>query len=184
MTTDARERLLEAAQEHFYRDGIRATGVDRLVEAAQVAKMTLYHHFGSKDDLVAAYLRRRHQDWEARLAARREGEASAEGRMLAVFDAYLETASRPGHRGCPFINAAAEVPEEDHPAREVIRAHKESVRRVLREEAVAAGGPEELGDQLFLLLEGGQATAGLEGTPEPLRWARQAAERLIAAHLD
>lgn len=182
--TNAQERLLEAAQDLFYRQGIGATGVDRLVEAADVAKMTLYNNFGSKDELVAAYLTRRHEAWERRLEAHVERADSPDERLLAVFDAYLESASEPGHRGCAFLNAAAELPREGHPARAVIRSHKESVRELLREQAAtaAAEAPDELAEQLFLLLEGAIVTAGIRGGTGPLRSARAAAERLIAAH--
>lgn len=183
-TTDAQQRLLEAAEDLFYRHGIGATGVDRLVEAADVAKMTLYNNFGSKDELVAAYLARRHRAWEHRLEAHLERADSPKQRLLATFDAYLESASEPGHRGCAFLNAAAEVPQEGHPARAVVRSHKDSVRELLREQAATAtvDASEELADQLFLLLEGAIVTAGVHGSAEPLQWARAAAERLIATH--
>lgn len=180
----ARTRLLETADRMFYEEGIRATGIDRLVEEADVAKMTLYNHFGSKDDLVLAYLQERHADWLRRLDTHLDRATTPLEEILAVFDAYIESAARRGHRGCVFINAAAELSEPDHPAREVVVENKESVRSLLADRAGAAGlrEPGSLADQLFLLLEGGIVTAGIQGDADPLRWARIAAESLIAAH--
>jgi len=174
---------MEAADRLFYEEGIRATGIDRLVEEADVAKMSLYNNFGSKDDLVVAYLRWRHDDWLRRLAIHLERADSPVEAMLAVFDAYLESAVQPGYRGCAFINAAAEIPRADHPARAVVKENKEGVQSLLNEKAAEAGArdPRSLAGQLYLLLEGGIVTAGVRSDPEPLRWARAAAETLIAA---
>lgn len=119
-TTSARERLLEAPEDLLYRHGIGATGVDRLVEAADVAKMTPYNNFGSKDELVAAYLARRHESWERHLRAHLHRAGAATARLLAVFDAYTESASEPGHRGCGFLNAAAGAEAPDTLAEQLI----------------------------------------------------------------
>lgn len=172
---------MQSADRLFYQEGIHATGIDRLVEDAGVAKMTLYNNYSSKDELVGAWLTWRHQDWERRLADRLAGARSATDRVLAVFDAYLDTATEPDHRGCVFLNAAAEIPSAEHPARAVVLSHKEGVRRFLIEQAGESGSdrPEELGEQLFVLLEGGVVTAGVRGDPQPLRAARAAAERLL-----
>jgi AcrR family transcriptional regulator len=182
-TLSPRDRLLRAADELFYQEGIHASGIDRLVEIADVAKMTLYNNYRSKDELVAAWLAWRHEDWEGRLAKRLEHSESATERILAVFDAYLDSATEPEHRGCVFLNAAAEIPSPDHPARTVVRSHKDSVRDFLIREAEELGtdDPEGLGEQLFVLLEGGVVTAGVRGDPEPVRTARAAAVTLLAA---
>lgn len=183
-TLSARERLLRAADELFYREGIHATGIDRLVESADVAKMTLYNNYGSKDELVAAWLSWRHEDWERRLARRLAQSESATDEIRAVFDTYIDTATEPGHRGCVFLNAAAEIPGPGHPARPVVRSHKDSVRDFLVERAERLGttNAEELGEQLFVLLEGGVVTAGVRGDPAPIRAARAAAETLLSAY--
>jgi AcrR family transcriptional regulator len=177
----ARDRLIQAADELFYREGIHATGIDRLVEVADVAKMTLYNNYSSKDELVAAWLSWRHEDWERRLAKKLERSDSASQRILAVFDTYLDSATEPRHRGCVFLNAAAEIPSPEHPARPVVRAHKDSVRDFLIEQARELGAvdPGGLGEQLFVLLEGGVVTAGVRRDPEPIRAARSAAETLL-----
>lgn len=181
-TLSARDRLIRAADELFYSEGIHATGIDRLVEVADVAKMTLYNNYSSKDELVAAWLSWRHEDWERRLAKKLEQSDSASQRILAVFDTYLDTAAEPGHRGCVFLNAAAEIPAPDHPARPIVRSHKDSVREFLVDQAreLGAPDPEVLGEQLFVLLEGGVVTAGVRGDPRPLEAARSAAGTLLA----
>lgn len=182
-TPSARERLIQAADTLFYREGIHATGIDRLVEAADVAKMTLYNNYSSKDELVAAWLTWRQENWEQNLASRLDRAESGTDRILAVFDAYLDSATEPGHRGCVFLNAAAEIPAAEHPARAVVLSHKKSVRQFLVEQAREYGAqePEELGEQLFVLLEGGVVTAGLRGDPGSIRAARSAAETLLDA---
>lgn len=179
----ARQRLIQAADTLFYREGIHATGIDRLVETANVAKMTLYNNYSSKDELVAAWLTWRHENWEQRLAGRLDRAKSATDRILAVFDAYLDSATEPGHRGCAFLNAAAEIPSAQHPARAVVLSHKQGVREFLIEQANEYGAdkPEELGEQLFVVLEGGVVTAGVQGDPDPIRAARSAAETLLNA---
>lgn len=182
-TLNARERLIQAADTLFYREGIHATGIDRLVEAADVAKMTLYNNYSSKDELVAAWLAWRHENWEQRLASRLDRAESAADRILAVFDAYLDSATEPGHRGCAFLNAAAEIPAAEHPARAVVLSHKQGVLDFLVEQAKEYGAdePEQLGEQLFVVLEGGVVSAGVRGDPDPIRAARSAAETLIKA---
>lgn len=182
-TLNARERLIQAADRLFYREGIHATGIDRLVEAADVAKMTLYNNYSSKDELVAAWLTWRHENWEQRLAGRLDRAESAADRILAVFDAYLDSATEPGHRGCVFLNAAAEIPAAEHPARAVVLSHKQGVREFLVEQARECGvdKPEELGEQLFVVLEGGVVSAGVRGDLEPIKAARSVAETLLNA---
>ena len=104
---DLRQRVLDTAAKLFYRDGVRAVGVDRIASESGVAKMTLYYHFGSKDDLVAAWLRQRDEEWMSWLrdaVGRRRGH-----RLLAVFDALREWFEMPTFRGCAFVNGHAEL---------------------------------------------------------------------------
>jgi AcrR family transcriptional regulator len=180
----AKEKLLEAAARRFYADGIAATGIDAITSEAQVAKMSLYNNFVSKDELVVAYLDRRHAEWLGLLEERTRRAGSATDRVLAVFDAYLdhaELAFAHGFRGCGLLNGAAELPI-GHPGRENVRAHKDEVRRILIERCAAAGfaDVDQLGDHLFLLVEGGVASAGVEGNPDRLRRARALAQVLVS----
>src|SRR6059058_1557421 len=115
----ARDRLLAAAAECFYNHGVNATGIDTITAAAGVAKMSLYNNFASKDDLVNAYLEARHLEWLGFYEKRVESAGDARGRVLAVFDAYLDHAQdsyRYGFRGCGLLNAAAEL-STDAPGR-------------------------------------------------------------------
>src|SRR5438477_1444194 len=120
-----RERILAAARALFFRQGIRAVGVDSIAEAAGTNKMTLYRHFASKDELVAACLSQVAGEdelrWQA-LAAAHPGDAK--GQLLGWLGQLREKMMAAGERGCPFANAAVELPDKDHPARRIIEAHK------------------------------------------------------------
>jgi AcrR family transcriptional regulator len=182
--TAARDRLLRTAGALFYAEGITATGVDRIVAQAGVTKPTLYAHFASKAALVAAVLedrgRRQRASLEAYLAECREGPAA---RLLAVFDWLGTWQSTEGVRGCAFVNAAAELSAETEPARAVITSHKRWLRQRLAELASEAGcaGPDEVGEELLLLIEGSNARMLIDGDRGASARARRAAEILIGA---
>jgi AcrR family transcriptional regulator len=179
-----RERILAAARDLFYRQGIRAVGVDAIVDAAGTNKMTLYRHFPSKDELVAEYLRCAgavvDEIW-SELEARHPDDA------LAQLHGWVESVARlvaDDERGCALANAAVELAEKDHPGRPVIGAFKQAQRKRLAGLARAAGltDAEMLAEELHLLIEGARVTAqsiGREGLAE--RFVRMG-EALIAAH--
>lgn len=176
------ERILRAASELFYEEGIRAVGVDTVVERAEVAKMSLYKNFGSKDELVAAYLRARDERWRAWFedaVERRTG--SPKDRLLAVFDAYGEWMERESPRGCAFINAFAEIADPAHPAREVAWEQKRWMLWYLAKLAFDAGAevPEELAERLFVLLEGATVAGAMRTVEDPLRKAKEIAVSLV-----
>ena len=182
---DARERILEAAYDLFSQEGIRAVGIDAIIERSGVARMTLYRHFASKDELVAEYLRCLGKEagsaWDRR-AAEHPGDPLAQLRAwLAEMAAHVASGDE---RGCPMANAAVELPEKDHPARRVIEAYKSGVRERLAQLCAAASltEPELLADELFLLLEGVRVTAQSIG-PQGLddRFLRMS-ETMIKAH--
>ena len=106
----ARERLLAAADELFYRDGVHSTGIDAVIEKAGVAKGSLYYIFGGKDELVAAYLRGRHERFRQQVEEAQAGIDDPADKILALFDALADYVSLPEYRGCPFDSAAAEAP--------------------------------------------------------------------------
>ncbi|MDK1373414.1 MULTISPECIES: helix-turn-helix domain-containing protein [unclassified Sinorhizobium] len=181
---DVRDRILETASTLFYARGVRAVGVDLVVEEAGVAKTSLYRHFGTKDDLVAAFLAREDQDfwstWD-HVAEKHEDDARAE------LDAHLEwigeRVGRPHYRGCPQINVAAEFPEADHPARKVAAAHKLEMRRRLKgiAERLGVGRPDELAGQLALLINGAFVSSQVLEAGEAIPLLRRTADALIAA---
>lgn len=180
-----RERILAVAAELFYRQGIRAVGVDAIAEAAGTNKMTLYRHFSSKDALVAEYLRcsARAVDayWE-QLDRQHPGDPLAQLRAwLAEMADHVENRAQ---RGCPLANAAVELPEPDHPARLVIEAYKLAQRRRLAELCRSArlGDPDMLADELQLLLEGARVMAQSGGRDGLGARLSHMGEALIAAH--
>ena len=154
---EVRERILDTACTLFYQRGVRAVGVDLVVEKAGVAKTSLYRHFRTKDALIAAFLVREDADFWAtwdRVAGQHCDDAAAE------LDAHLEwigeRVGRPNYRGCPQINVAAEFPDIDHPARKVATAHKRGMRQRLKAiaERLGLARPDELAGQLSLLING------------------------------
>jgi AcrR family transcriptional regulator len=172
----ARQRILEAATGLFYGQGINATGVEELAERAHVSKRTLYQHFSSKDELVAAYLTRMGE--AGRLpgsATLARSDLTPREKLLAVFEIG------PGFRGCPFNNAAAELCDPAHPARSVALANKQGFMAELVAVAREAGArqPELLGHQLAVLNDGAAAQAVTLSSAEPVAYARAAAEVLI-----
>ena len=153
----ARDKLLDAASELFYADGIGATGVDDVVRAAGVSKPTLYAHFGSKAELVAAVLERRH-------AARTAELGALDGGPLAVFGWLADFYARDGARGCAFVNAAAELahggPGRAAAAREKAWLRAELARRA-RDEGLR--DPDRLASRLGLLIDGVAARVVVDG---------------------
>ncbi len=176
-----RRRLLKAADELFYTGGIRATGVEAVAQGAGVTKMTLYSHFSSKDELVAAYLAERDARWRQALEEALGRYDGPKEKLLAVFDSYRKFVVSENLRGCAFVNCSAEFPDRKHPARRVAREHKTGVRRRLSDLATEAGAddPEALAERLFLLLEGAYVTAAIEGDEGVLGRARDLAAETI-----
>jgi AcrR family transcriptional regulator len=172
--TPAGERLLSAAADLFYRRGIRAVGVDLIAEVAGTTKKTLYDRFGSKDALVALYLRRRAARWQEVVRAH-IARVPVERRAHAVFDA-LEEWLADQDRGCAFVNANAEIGGTGHPGEAVIRAEKAAMRALFTE---LVGGDEDLGAQLHLLYEGATVAVTAGGQADGIEQARRAAARLL-----
>ncbi|MFZ6768012.1 TetR/AcrR family transcriptional regulator [Undibacterium sp. Di26W] len=183
-TTEVRDRILETASTLFYSQGVRAVGVDLVAEKAQVAKTSLYRHFRTKDDLVAAFLQREDEDfWQCwdRVAQLHTGDPMAE--LDAHFGWIGERVERPNYRGCPQINVAAEFPEQDHPARKVALAHKLDLRRRLKAiaERLEAKRPDELAGQLALFINGAFVSSQIFMAGEATRLLIATAHTLVAA---
>ncbi len=167
----------------FYREGIRAVGVDAIAAEAGVTKKTLYEKFDSKGELVAAYLRGRDERWRSWLVdgvERRDG--TAKERLLSTFDALGEWIESGNTRGCGFVNATVELREPTHPARVVVMEQKQWMRDYLTELAAGAGArdPEELADQLLILHEGVNVAGSLGMPTNAAQKARQNAATLVA----
>ncbi len=182
-----RERILAAASDLFYRQGIRAVGVEAIAEAAGTNKMTLYRHFESKDELVAEYLRSlagcAEEIW-SELARRYPNDAKKQ--LVAWLKSIGEHINNPKERGCALANAAVELPEKHHPARCVIEKHKQGERDRLVKLCKQAGAskPEMLADELFLLIEGARVCAQSMGQEGPAARLGRMGEAIIASHLN
>lgn len=174
----ASERLLEVASRLFYAEGIHAVGVDRVIAEAAVAKATLYAHFASKDELVAAYLARQSTWWAAAVAERAATGSRSTPPALAPFDVLAERAASRGYRGCPFINAAAEFPGPG-PVADQVGRHRRRVRATFADLAGGADGDRGLVDALVALYDGAMTGAYLDGDPRIVSHARRAAETLL-----
>jgi len=183
--TDVRDKILETASDLFYKQGIRAVGVDLVVEKAGVAKTSLYRHFGTKDDLVAAFLERADLDfWSEWDRVTEQHADNARAELDAQLDWIGERAGQPDYRGCPQINVVAEFPDADHPARKVAKAHKRELRRRLKgiAERLNSTAPDELAGQLVVLVNGAFVSTQIFEPGEAAPLLRRAAEALIAAN--
>ena len=181
----AADRILSTAGDLFYHQGARAIGVDEIVERAGATKPSLYRAFGSKDQLIAAYLEGQGEHmwayFEAAVAAYPD---DPKAQILAYFEGLSSRATEKGYRGCGLTNAVVEYPDPKHPGRKVAVGHKEQLRARLRDMAKAmdARKPKKLADSLLLLIEGVYVTSQLFGPEGPAAAARGAAEALIEAH--
>lgn len=175
----ARERITAAANELFYRRGIHTTGVDALIQHAQVSKRTFYQHFPSKDELVETYLKGIDDAGGSPMERRLDLDLGPRERLLAIFDA---TPTR-RFRGCPFHNAVVESAGTHDRVDDIVRAHKQAFAARLTAVAGEAGAvdPWQLGQQLLVLFEGAAALATTLNDTAPLVHARSAAAQLIDA---
>ena len=179
----ARDRILDTAFRLFYAHGLRAVGVDRIIEESHVAKATFYKHFPSKDDLALAYLEKVDEVWSGQLhaAAQAAGTDPAD-RLVGLFGALSSACRRDGYRGCAFINAAAES-EAGSAVHDRTVEHKQAVLAWVRGLADDAGAddPKGLARSLTLLLDGGLATGALDADPAAAKRATESARVLVSA---
>ncbi len=177
-----REKILDVATDLFYREGIHAVGVDRIVKESGVAKMTLYNHFDSKDILIAEALKRHGEQWRADFVASVEKKAKApRDKILAVFDTLEAWFDGKEFRGCAFINAAVELADTRHAGRKISADHMKHIRDYLASLTQEAGFKRsgELAGQLQLLVQGAIVAAVIEGSSDSARRARKVAATLL-----
>ena len=182
MASSRREQLIETAIRLFNREGYHATGIDRILAEAGVAKMTLYNHFGSKDELVLAALRAQDQWFRNHVARELSRRTDDPGeRLVLVFDVVDEWCKGPEFNGCMFVNAASEFAEPDNAIHAAAAEHKRLFTAYLREQAEAAGAadPADLADRLALLVEGAIATAHVRGDAGASARAKGLAELVV-----
>jgi AcrR family transcriptional regulator len=176
-----RARLLQAASELFYAEGVQSVGIDRVIERAGVAKASLYSTFGSKEQLVGAYLAARHAQVLGRLRAAVGAGEDPVGRILAVFDAQAQLFGEPNYHGCAFIAATAEAPAGGR-VDEAAKSYRRDIRALFAELTTAAGAPDPLllASQLQLIYDGGGLAANMDRDAAIAAPARAAATALIA----
>jgi len=180
----ARERLLAAADELFYEEGVNLVGIDRIIERAGVAKASLYDCFGSKEELIRSYLQQRHEARQVRLRERLARYASPREKILAVFDAMAEAAAKPDFRGCAFARASAEARpgSSAKAACDESRAWNLALFADLARQAGAAD-PDRVAQQLRLLYDGASVSAHVDASSSAALAARAMAELLLDAAL-
>jgi AcrR family transcriptional regulator len=182
-TATARERILDAAAVLFAEDGVARTGVDALIEAAEVAKATFYRHFPSKDDLIVAWLKRPQTRWFDSVRAKAESQARASDDVIPrFFEALAEWLETHDFIGCPFLNTAFEISDPAHPATRVIQEHLAEIGGYLEDRGAAAGHPDaaRLGRQLHALVAGSISLAVANRTSVHALAARDAAMQLLS----
>jgi len=191
MPKSRRDDLVDTALKLFYAGGFNATGIDKILAESGVAKMTLYKHFRSKDELILAVLHRRDEQFRNWLMGEMEKAApDPRGRLLAMFDALGvwfngRAFKGMGFYGCAFINAAGEFGDHSHPAHRAAAEHKHSIVTYLERLCSELGAPEprHLAEQLALLKEGAIATAQVRAMPEAAQISRDMAAGIIEAAL-
>jgi len=177
-----RDHLMATAWRLFYRDGYRVVGIDTILAEAGVAKMTLYNHFASKEDLIVAILELRDREFRESIAAAVEAAGrSPTRRLLAVFDWLEAWFARRDFQGCAFIRALAEYPSSDHPIHRAAWRHKVAVQQMLAELCAAASArdPAALAHTLSLLVNGAIVDAHATRSTAPALAARVTAAVLL-----
>ncbi|MBX3097992.1 MAG: TetR/AcrR family transcriptional regulator [Salinibacterium sp.] len=152
----AKGRILDTANVLFYEDGIRNVGVDRIISASSVTKATFYKHYRAKDNLIVEYISARHANERAHIQDVIQMSPDAATALREFVAAIIAEIDTPGFRGCPFINAAAEFPDADHPVRLVVTAHREWYVETLAELLREMGHPVpgDAADELLLARDG------------------------------
>lgn len=181
-----REVIVEAADKLFYDKGIRKVGVDAIAVEAGVTKRTLYYHFKSKDELIAAYLERRHEPTLEMLRRTLTGDGDLEQRIRGFFLALHQRVQSEDWKGCLFLRSVAELrSEREHPALEIAAAHKEAVEQLFREQLEASGASQAAlhAQQLLLLYDGTVIEVLVRSKPDYALAAADAAACIIGAAL-
>jgi AcrR family transcriptional regulator len=180
----ARDRLLAAANELFYEEGVNTVGIDRIIEKAGVAKASLYNIFGSKDALVRAYLLGRHEAHRTRILQQIEALPTARAKLLGIFDEMHDCASQPGFKGCAFVRASAET-RAGSCVKAVCEESRAWLMDLLRSLAsdIGAGDPDMLARQIMVVYDGaavaGQMGIHMSGDRSAARLARAVVEQLL-----
>lgn len=185
----ARDRIFDTARNLFYRQGIRAVGVETIAAEAGTTKMSLYRHFPSKDELTAVCLRADQQEfhewWDSVMAPHAGNPRKQLEALFQAFQSKTACSDDDESRGCPLANAAVELTDPQHPGRQVVQEHKADIRKRFRAlcREMGARNPEQLGDALMLLMEGAYMARLVFGSSGPVQSVSKAAKILIEDQL-
>ena len=179
----ARARLLRTASELFYVDGVHAVGVDRVITEAGITRATFYRHFPGKEALVVAYLEAADRAVREAVGEVPQDPAAAAGWLTGMTLRVADELCRPGFRGCPFINAAAEFPDPASPVRRVVREHRAWLQGVATQALRRAGhpDPQEAGRRWTALRDGAMVSGYLDDAQAARATLRDAVEELVRA---
>ena len=172
-------QLLDAAEQLYYTKNVQGVGMDELRTVSGVSLKRIYQLHGGKEEIVLAVLRRRDEQWRARLAAHVEPIDNPRKRVLAVFGWLEASFSESDFQGCAWINAYGELGRTSPAVAEEVRRHKAAFRRYLSELVADAGGSRSTASALFLLAEGAMVTAAIDRSPKAAKQARKAAQVLL-----
>ncbi|MBS1662857.1 MAG: TetR/AcrR family transcriptional regulator [Bacteroidetes bacterium] len=178
-----KERILDTASRLFYDQGYHVTGINQIIEEADIARASLYNHFPSKTDLLLAYLDSTHASWFEELDAFLKPIEGPREKLLALFDFRIMRQKRYNYKGCHFNKITAEA-SDDQAVLARVKAHKERLRKLILELVDQTMyrsilNNEQLADTLFLLLEGGIAVGGMYRSSEAPEKAKQIAEAVL-----
>jgi AcrR family transcriptional regulator len=166
-TLPPRQRILLTAHDLFYRDGIRATGIDRIISESGVAKVTFYRHFPSKNELIEAFLAYRHDQWLSWFSRSLEQHATRRGDvMLALVPCLEEWFSSPHYRGCAFINTAVELADMLPESLKIARLHKKQMAEVIASHLPTSLEREQRAEMLSMLIDGAIVKVQIEQQPQ------------------
>ncbi|MCA9224678.1 MAG: TetR/AcrR family transcriptional regulator [Planctomycetales bacterium] len=182
--SDARRRLIETAERLFYAEGIHSVGIDRIIAEAGVAKMTLYNHFSSKDDLVVAVLHYREEKFDALFQKwMKQSVEAGMSQLEAFFSALKKWFESPGFRGCMFINACVELADADHEGSKFSSSHKRRFHELLKQIITQTAGvkaADQMTPAIALLVEGAIVTAVMQQSSISADVARDATLALVS----
>ncbi|AEF46567.1 regulatory protein TetR [Serratia sp. AS12] len=163
----ARQRILLTAHDLFYREGVRATGIDRIISESGVTKVTFYRHFPSKNDLIAAFLAYRHEQWLAWFNQSLERHVAKQGNVLSALTSCLaEWFNDPHYRGCAFINTAVELADMLPESLNIARQHKEQMADAIARHLPAGPQQEQQAAMLAMLIDGAIVKVQIEQQPQ------------------
>ncbi len=175
--SDPKQRILETATELFYKQGYHATGINQVIQEAEVARASLYQHYASKEALLAAFLHHRHDHWFSKLKAATAHTNHPRKKILAAFD-FLHAMNEAEHfRGCAFLNILSEITDKDAEALTIIQEHKKELRSYLAN--ILAGEPQQLKDQVYLLFESAMVESQLFRNQWPVLEAKKIVNNLL-----